>query len=507
MNYQYVTELNALPESQPVKVDVAGTSMILIRTGAKVRAFQSKCPHAGGPLEKGAVCDGKLVCPWHKAAFDITNGEWREPLALQNLKQYPVMLEQNRVLVNPRPLSPASHSLIRGERPQTAVILGTGAAGSAAAITLRDAGFNGHLVLIDKEDDAPYDRTALSKFVPAGKMKISDVPHLLDSAFYSQPGVESLREEVANIDCHAHQLTLAGGRQIAFDKLLLATGGQPVWPDIPGNHLAGVHVLRGIHQAERLLNEVEQEQQLVVIGNSFIAMELAAALRNQDIDVTVLSRHALPFVPQFGEEVGRYFMDLHKQNGVKFVTGEPAALEGNGHVQSVTLKDGRSVPAHVVVFATGVQPVTDMAHDLPHEKDGSLTVDETLSVAPDVWAVGDIASYPAPEGRRRIEHWRVAQQQGRLAALNMLGERHTFDRVPFFWTTHFGNRFEYLGYTREWDSMKMLGSFDNKRFAVLYGEEGVLKAVLSCGEYSETAGLLLKMQQPISMHAASEMLA
>ena len=192
---------------------------------------------------------------------------------------------------------------------------------------------------------------------------------------------------------------------------------------------------------------------------------------------------------------------------MKFVTGEPAALEGNGHVQSLTLKDGRSVPAHVVVFATGVQPVTDMAHDLPHEKDGSLTVDETLSAAPDVWAVGDIASYPAPEGRRRIEHWRVAQQQGRLAALNMLGERHTFDRVPFFWTTHFGNRFEYLGYTREWDSMKMLGSFDNKRFAVLYGEEGVLKAVLSCGEYSETAGLLLKMQQPISMHAASEMLA
>ncbi len=155
MNYQYVTELNALPESQPVKVDVAGTSMILIRSGAQVRAFQSKCPHAGGPLEKGAVCDGKLVCPWHKAAFDISNGEWREPLALQNLKQYPVTLEQNRVLVNPRPLSPASHPVIRSERPETAVILGTGAAGSAAAITLRDAGFNGKLILIDKEDDAP----------------------------------------------------------------------------------------------------------------------------------------------------------------------------------------------------------------------------------------------------------------------------------------------------------------------------------------------------------------
>ncbi|WLI78734.1 FAD-dependent oxidoreductase [Kosakonia sp. H02] len=507
MNYQHVTKLNDLPENQPVKFNVDGTSMILIRTLSQVRAFQSKCPHAGAPLEQGAVCDGRLICPWHKANFDITNGEWCEPLALQNLKQYPVHIEQNRVLVNPRPLSPASHTKIRGDRPQTVVILGTGAAGSAAAVTLRDAGFNGHLILIDKEDEAPYDRTALSKFVPAGKMKISEVPHLLDDAFYEQPGVETVRENVTALDSQGHQLTLADGRQIGFDKLLLATGGQPVWPDVTGNHLAGVHVLRDIHQAQTLLSEVEQEQQLVIVGNSFIAMELAAALRNQDVDVTVLSRHELPFVPQFGEEMGRHFMELHKQNGVKFVTGEPTALTGEEHVQGVTLKNGRTLPAQVVVFATGVQPATEMEHSLAQEEDGSLTVDETLRAAADIWAVGDIASYPAPEGRRRIEHWRVAQQQGRIAALNMLGAEQPFDRVPFFWTTHFGTRFEYLGYAREWDSMKMLGSFENKRFAVLYGQNGIVKAVLSCGENTATAGLLVKMQQPISMHAASEMLA
>lgn len=507
MTYQYVTDLNALPESQPVKVDVAGTSVILIRQLAQVRAFQSKCPHAGGPLEKGAVCDGKLVCPWHKAAFDISNGEWREPLALSNLKQYPVRIEQNRVLVSPRAVSPASNRQIRGDKPDTVVILGTGAAGSAAAVTLRDAGFSGHLILIDKEDDAPYDRTALSKFVPAGKMKISEVPHLLDEAFYSQRGVERVSEEVTQLDSEKHQLTLANGRSIRFDKLLVATGGQPVRPEVEGNHLAGVHVLRNIYQAQTLLDDVEQEQQLVIVGNSFIAMELAAALRNQDIDVTVLSRHAIPFVPQFGEEIGQKFLDLHKHNGVKFVTGEPASLTGNDHVEAVKLKDGRSLPAHVVVFATGVRPGIDLAPELPREEDGSLTVDETLRVAPNIWAVGDIASYPAPEGRRRIEHWRVAQQQGRLAALNMLGEHHAFDRVPFFWTTHFGTRFEYLGYCPEWESMKMLGSFDDKRFAVLYGEGGVLKAVLSCGEYTATAGLLMKMQEPVSMNAAAQMLA
>lgn len=507
MSYQYVLDIKSLPENSPVKVDVAGIAMILIRTANQVRAFQSKCPHAGAPLEKGAVCEGRLVCPWHKAEFDITNGQWVEPLALTSLKQYPVLLEQNRVMVNPRPMSQASRSQIRGDEEQTTVILGTGAAGSSAAVTLRDAGYTGHLILIDKERDAPYDRTALSKFVPAGKMKISEVPHMLDEAFYQQPGVESLREEVTDLSSRDHLITLASGQTLHFDKLLLATGGQPLWPDIDGNHLAGVHVLRDIHQARQLLNDVEQEHQLVIIGNSFIAMELASALRNQDIAVTVVSRHALPFVPQFGEEMGQRFLNLHKQNGVKFVTGEPAALEGNGHVQGVRLKNGKTLPAHVVVFATGVRPFTDLAHDLHHEEDGSLTVDETLCAAPDVWAVGDIASYPAPEGRRRIEHWRVAQQQGRLAAKNMLGEHSPFDRVPFFWTTHFGTRFEYLGYAREWDSVKMLGSFDDKRFAMLYGEEGMLKAVLSCGENTATAELLVKMQQPISLRDASEMLA
>ncbi len=507
MNYEFVTELNKLPENQPVKFEVAGTALILIRTLSQVRAFQSKCPHAGAPLEQGAVCEGRLICPWHKAEFDIKNGQWLEPLALTNLKQYPVLIEQNRVLVNPRPMSPASFPQIRGDKPQTTVIIGTGAAGSAAAVTLRDAGYSGRLVLVDKEDGAPYDRTALSKFVPAGKMKIGDVPHMLDENFYHQPGVESLREEVTDVNSREHQITFASGRELHFDKLLLATGGQPVWPDIDGNHLTGVHVLRDIHQAQQLLNDVEREQQLVIIGNSFIAMELAAALRNQDIEVTVVSRHALPFVPQFGEEMGRRFLELHKQNGVKFVTGEPAALEGNGQVQSVRLKNGRTLPAHVVVFATGVRPFTDLAHDLHREDDGSLTVDETLNAAPDVWAVGDIASYPAPEGRRRIEHWRVAQQQGHLAAFNMLGEKRRFDQVPFFWTTHFGTRFEYLGYAPDWDSIKMLGSFDSKRFAVLYGEEGKLKAVLSSGEYTQTAALLMKMQQPLSLQAASEMLA
>lgn len=506
MNYQYVASMNELPESQPQKAEVGESEVVLIRTGETVRAFQSKCPHAGAPLEKGAVCEGHLVCPWHKAVFDISNGAWREPLALSSLRQYPVRVEEGKVYVSPKAMSPASRPQIRGDGSQTFVILGVGAAGSAAAITLRDEGFSGKLILIDREREAPYDRTALSKFVPSGKMKISEVPHPLDENFWQQPGVEVIREEVDSLDPSLRELRLASGETLAFDKLLLATGGAPQRPALPGNQLKGVHVLRSIGQAERLLREVNSEQRLVIIGNSFIALELASALRNQDIDVTVIARHPQPFEKQFGEEVARGFRQLHEQNGVRFVTGEPQALEGDEHVHSVKLKDGRQVAAEVVVFATGIKPVTGFTHTLAQEEDGSLRTNDRLEASAGIWAVGDIASYPAPEGVRRVEHWRVAQQQGRIAARNMLGKNEVFDRVPFFWTTHYGTRYEYLGHTKNWDNFKFIGSFAEKKFIALYGEAGVLKAVFSCGYYTGTAALLLRMQQPLTLEDAQEII-
>ena len=506
MNYLYVARVKDLPESQPQKAEAGESEVVLIRTGETVRAFQSKCPHAGAPLEKGAVCEGHLVCPWHKAVFDISNGAWREPLALASLRQYPVRVEEGKVYVSPKAMSPALRAQIRGEEAQTFVILGTGAAGSAAAITLRDEGFNGKLILIDREREAPYDRTALSKFVPAGKMKISEVPHPLDENFWQQPGVEVIREEVESLDPALRELRLESGETLTFDKLLLATGGAPQRPELPGNRLKGVHLLRSIEQADALLKEVDREQQLVIIGNSFIALELAAALRNQDIDVTVIARHALPFAKQFGEEAARGFRELHEQNGVRFVTGEPQALEGDEHVHSVTLKDGRKIAAQVVVFATGIKPVTGFTHTLIQEEDGSLRTNNQLEAAANIWAAGDIASYPAPEGLRRVEHWRVAQQQGRVAALNMLGKQEVFDRAPFFWTTHYGTRYEYLGHAESWDNYKFIGSFAEKKFIALYGEAGLLKAVLSCGYYTGTAALLLRMQQPITVEEAQEII-
>lgn len=506
MSYQFVGRINELPESQPQKAEVGESEVVLIRTGETVRAFQSKCPHAGAPLEKGAICEGHLVCPWHKAVFDISNGAWREPLALASLRQYPVRVEAGKVYVSPKAMSPASRPMIKGDGSQTIVILGVGAAGSAAAITLRDEGFSGKLILIDREREAPYDRTALSKFVPSGKMKISEVPHPLDETFWQQPGVEVIREEVETVDPALREVRLASGENVAFDKLLLATGGIPQRPALPGNHLQGVHVLRSIRQADVLLNEVKSEQKLVIIGNSFIGMELASALRNQDIDVTIIARHPLPFEKQFGEAVARGFRELHEQNGVRFITGDPQALQGDKHVHSVKLKDGREIAAEVVVFATGIKPATGFTHTLQCEEDGSLRTNDRLEAAAHIWAVGDIASYPAPEGARRVEHWRVAQQQGRIAARNMLGKNETFNRTPFFWTTHYGTRYEYLGHAGSWDDFRLTGSIAEKKFIALYSEAGTVKAVLSCGYYTGTAALLLRMQQPLTPQEALEII-
>lgn len=502
MSYQSVVQLKSLTQRKPTKFTVNDIDVILIRDGDRVQALQAKCPHAGAPLEQAAICGDRLVCPWHKAAFQLGDGKMCEPLALANLKRYPVRIEEGKVLVNPQPMSPASAPTTQGVSP-VCVILGAGAAGSAAIWTLRDEGFKGRIVLVERESAAPYDRTALSKFVPSGKMAIKDVPKLLKPDVLGT--VERIQGNVVELNTEENTLLLEKGQKIHFDQLLIASGGTPQPLNIPGNALQGVNVLRSLNQADEWLKEVDEGQHTVIIGNSFIGMEMAGALRNRDVDVTVIARHSLPFAKTFGEEIGRYFYDLHRSNGVKFIEGEPEALSGEGRVSAVKLKGGKAVSADVVLFATGVHPATDFIHDLSLQDDGSLLADDQLRVAENVWVAGDIATYPTPQGPQRIEHYRVAQQQGRIAALNILDKEIAFDRVPFFWTAHYGTRYEYLGHAQEWDDYHLLGSLQEKRFIAFYCRGGIIAAVCSAGMYTLTASLVEAMQQPMTLAQGIEM--
>lgn len=497
MSYQSITELNALAQQQPAPFSVGETDIILIRDGDQVQAFQAKCPHAGAPLAEGAVCDGKLICPWHKAVFQLQDGKMCEPLALANLTRYPVRIEQGKVLVSEQPLSEASAPAAADSAP-VYVILGSGAAGAAAIWTLRDEGFSGQIIRIEREAAAPYDRTALSKFVPSGKMAIEDVPALLEQDVLGP--VELLQDEVVQLQARAKTLTLKSGEQVRFDRLLVATGGVPQAPDIPGRDLAGVHLLRSRDQAEALLNDVDETQELVIVGNSFIGMEVAGALRSRDVKVTVVARQRLPFVKQFGEEIAEHFYALHRSNGgVIFEQGEPEALEGEREVTALRLKGGKTLPARRVLLGTGVRPATGFVHDLTLQEDGSLLTDRQLRVTDSVWVAGDIATYPTADGEQRIEHYRVAHQQGRIAVLNMLDKQIEYDRVPFFWTAHYGTRYEYLGHAEEWDEYRLLGSLDDQTFIAFYCQQGRIAAVCSAGLYTLTAALIEQMQQPLTL--------
>ncbi|OON39567.1 pyridine nucleotide-disulfide oxidoreductase [Izhakiella australiensis] len=502
MSYKQVIALNALSEGKPVRKQLGETAFILLRDGEHIRAFQAKCPHAGAPLEEGAVCDGKLICPWHKAMFDSHSGQLLEPLALSDLKRYEVRITHGQVEVDIDAVTKGNQMADPGDWPVW-VILGAGAAGSAAAWTLRHEGFGGKLIIVDKEPQAPYDRTALTKFVPAGKMRLDEVPGLLKADF--ERYVERRTTRVVRLDAKQKTLWFSDGKSLPFDRLLIASGGMPVRPEIPGVELAGVHILRNIEQAGGLLSEVEDSQHLVIIGNSFIGMELASALRNQEIDVQVIARDPLPFRKIFGDKIASYFRDLHEQNGVRFITGDIAALEGDDNrVTAVRLTNGKTINADTVLLATGVAPACDFTHDLPLEDNGSLLADRYLQVAPDIWGVGDCITWTGSQGKQHIEHWRVAQQQGRIAALNMLGQQHSFDRVPFFWTTQFGTRYEYLGSSDDWDEFRLFGSLQEKDFIALYGQEGHLQALASCGRYTLTADMVQRMQHPMTMEQAKE---
>jgi NADPH-dependent 2,4-dienoyl-CoA reductase/sulfur reductase-like enzyme/nitrite reductase/ring-hydroxylating ferredoxin subunit len=504
VTFKKIIKLADLAKNQPKQFESDETPFVLVRQDDSVHAYQANCPHAGAPLAEGAVCDGKLVCPWHKAVFNLDDGSLEQPPALEGLMQYPTKVEHGEVMVDVK--DPRQHTRLQaGNNTDQIVILGSGAAGSAALSALEESGYHGRIVIIDREKSAPYDRTALTKFVPDGSMKVDEVPPLLEDSAFEQRNVQRIVSTVTHIDKKKKKLRLANQQHVSFKKLLIATGGAPIRPALPGGELSGIHVLRNLQQEKTLLCAVDQLKQLVIIGNSFIGMEMAAALRKRDIAIKVIAPQPLPFEAQFGEKIAKYFRALHEHNGVEFIDGEVVGFKGARRVEAVELKDGSSVRTDVVLLATGVQPVTSFIHDLPLDDDGSLKVDKYLQAAEDIYAAGDIASFPMDGKHTRIEHWRVAQQQGRTAAINMLGEREAFDRVPFFWTQHFGTRFEHLGHPDQWDKVDIIGSLEDRDFVALFGLKDSLVGVVATGRERTTGRLLLEMQHDMTLNQARKL--
>lgn len=500
-----VARLDQLDEHHPIRVKAGDQAVVLVRLADQVRAYQADCPHAGAPLEDGAVCEHRLICPWHKAAFALDDGQLCEPPALTDLKRYPAHVDAGTVWVDDQPVALRTPAPLGQDR--CLLVVGGGAGGCAAVGALHAKGYAGRLVWLDPQENPSYDRTALSKFVIAGDMLPEQTPPLLDDTVQHSADLVHLRQAVTHVDTQARTVTLSDGQHLAYDGLLLATGATPQRPAIAGADLPGCFVLRSRADAAQVLDAARQHQRVVIIGDSFIGLEAASALRQLGLQVHVVSRHPVPLAEVLGERIGLALRELHQQHGVVFhAPTEPLRLEGTPHVQAVVLASGERIATDLVLFGTGVRPATEFAAGLPMADDHSLRVDAGMRAVDGVWAVGDMVTFPFAGQPTRIEHWRVAQQQARIAAANLLGERQVYADVPFFWTYHYGKNIEVLGHARRWNHLELSGDPHGDAFIALQCQDDQVAAVIASGHERATAALSQCMKQPLSRPQALKLI-
>lgn len=484
-----VTTKDELDDREPLAVEVGDHEVMVVKLDGEVRAYPARCPHHGGPLAEGLVHGDRLLCPWHQAVFDLKDGELLEPPALECLPAFEVAVEDGEVFVElPDPVpdrrQPEVATHDAAEDGRTFVIVGAGAAGLAAAQELRRAGFRGRLVMVSEDDRAPYDRTQCSKEYLDGSAPDEWMP-LKPAEFFREAGIERVANRVDRVDVPSRRVVLPGGSMLEADAMLLALGAEPRAPELPGADLDGVHLLRRWRDADAILEDAEDVDGAVVVGASFIGMEVAASLRARGVPrVTVVAPEEVPFESVLGETLGRRLERLHRDNGVSFRLGRSvASFEDNGGLAAVVLDDGERIATRLAVVGVGVRPATSVVTGLELAEDGSVPTDEHLRAADGVWAAGDLARLPGPrrDGTIRIEHWRTALQQGMVAARNMLGKGLPFRKAPFFWTMQFGTPVGYAGHAARPDGEVVHGDVDDDDAIVYLLEGGEVRAAAAIG--------------------------
>lgn len=473
-----------LQDGQMKRVELEGKPLVIARVGDTYYAVGGNCSHYGAPLDRGVLKGHTLMCPWHHACFDVRTAARLEPPALNDLARYPMRVEDGALIVS-LPNTNQREPQGRATEPnRQIVIVGGGAAGNAAAEELRRLGYPGKIIIVSAAGSLPVDRPNLSKDFLAGEAEEDWIP-LRSADWYAARDIDiRLNTRVNRIDPQQHQVYLEGGETLAYEKLLLCTGGTPRHLQAPGSELANIFVLRSFSDAEAIVKAAQDSRRAVVVGASFIGMEVAASLgKGQDVEVTVVGIESTPFEHVLGKDIGLMFQREHETNGVKFcLDAEVGSFEGeNGRVTGVRLKSGETLPADLVVVGIGVRPATDFLQDsgLPlNERDRSVPVNDQLQAVPDVYAAGDIARWEMDGQSVRIEHWRSAQQQGIVAARGMLGQPADISaHVPFFWTNQWKLALRYVGHAAKWDEIIYRdGTPESKSFVAFFVQDGRLRA-------------------------------
>jgi NADPH-dependent 2,4-dienoyl-CoA reductase/sulfur reductase-like enzyme len=375
--------------------------------------------------------------------------------------------------------TPSGRVVLAAGGPQKIVIVGGGAAGFAATEMLRRQRFQGDVVMLSDDDAPPVDRPNLSKDYLAGNAPEEWVP-LRDDSYYAEQGIDlQLKTNVAHIDASAREVVLENGSKVAYDRLLLATGAEPVRLSLPGMDLPHVFTLRTLSDCRAIIARAATTRRVVVMGASFIGLEVAAALRTRGIEVHVVAPEKRPMEKVLGPQLGDFVRSLHEEHGVIFHLEDTAtAIDA----RQVKLKSGGAIDADLVVAGVGVRPRVGLAEKAGLAIDRGVTVNEYLETsAPGIFAAGDIARWPDPHSGAaiRVEHWVVAERQGQTAALNMLGGREKFDAVPFFWSQHYDVPINYVGHAESWDELAIDGDIAKRDCAVRYKRNGRVLAVAS----------------------------
>ncbi len=464
-------------------------SIILItRDDSTFRAFDGKCPHAGADLGTGLRCGNRVICPWHHATFDSSDGALLEPIATTGLTQYQIIDNGDSLTVD---TSAKIDKQVENDKltDTHTIIVGGGGAGFMTAHQLRNTGYGGKITLVSAEDKAPYNRPLLSKAFLAGNMPEEKLL-LGGTDWASKHDIElRLNQTISQVLPNERSIVMTDhdgneNRQTA-DYLVVATGAEPKIPPIKGATLDGVYTLRSMDDA-KLIKAASHDQRVVIVGTGFIGMEVASALAQSGTtaSITVIGQDHRVMGNIVSETVSNALIKLHKENGVEFVfdasvseiTAAKNTTDNNednfSQVSGVKLANGEQIDADIVILGTGVTPRIELLQDTNHP-DG-VKVDEHLQLRDGVYALGDIAKAPNQLGRMRIEHWRVALQHGMVTAAAILNDdkvKSLQERIPFFWTMQYGKSLRYSGHAATPDHGILMGSPDSFNYIEYYFDD------------------------------------
>ncbi|MEO7986201.1 MAG: FAD-dependent oxidoreductase [Gemmatimonadales bacterium] len=483
-------------EGASIAGHVDGDAVLLARVGAEWLAIGATCSHYSGPLAEGLIVGDTVRCPWHHACFSLRTGKPLRPPALRDLDCYTVEQRGGRIFVTGKAAAPPPAKARGAAAPESVVIVGGGAAGDSAAATLRREGYGGPITIIDPDQSAPYDRPNLSKDYLAGNAPEDWLP-LRSPEYDREQGITRLAgRRAAELRPKQREVTTDDGQTVNYGALLLATGASPVTL-AADTVLAGAPIfyLRTLADSRAIISAAATAKRAVVLGGSFIGLEVAAALRARGLAVHVVSPESRPLERVLGAQLGEFVQSVHEERGVVFHLERKGREIGK---TGVVLESGERLSADLVVAGIGVRPNLGLAERAGLAVDRGLSVNEYLETdAPGIFAAGDIARWPDPHtGEQiRVEHWVVAQRQGQAAARNILGQRQPFTAVPFFWSMHYDLAINYVGHARKWDDIAIDGMIGERDCVVRYLRAGRTLAAATINRDLESLELEVTLER------------